>query len=103
MQRRRGRWLAYTTVGFVVIAIAAAAYWYLYARNYESTDDAYVAGDLVTVMPGRLVVGIEAEVRGFSADRGHRRFLANLTECVEEALTRSDLALGDRLASTDSG
>jgi len=51
MQRRRGRWLVYTTAGFIVIGLAATAYWYLYARNYESTDDAYVAGDLVTVMP----------------------------------------------------
>jgi membrane fusion protein, multidrug efflux system len=63
MQRRRGRWLAYTTVGFVVIAIAATAYWYLYARNYQSTDDAYVAGDLVTVMPqvSGTVISIDAD------------------------------------------
>jgi membrane fusion protein, multidrug efflux system len=51
MQRRRGRWLAYTTIGFVVIALLATAYWFLYARNYQGTDDAYVAGDMVTVMP----------------------------------------------------
>ncbi len=51
MQRRRGRWLVYTTLAFVAIALVATAYWYLYARNYQGTDDAYVAGDLVTVMP----------------------------------------------------
>ena len=51
MQRRRGRWLLYTTVGFAVIGIVATAYWFLYARHYQDTDDAYVAGDMVTVMP----------------------------------------------------
>ena len=63
MQRRRGRWLAYTTVCFLVLAMAAAAYWYLYARNYQSTDDAYVAGDLVTVMPqvSGTVISINAD------------------------------------------
>jgi len=63
MRRRRGRWLAYATVGFFVIALAATAYWYLYARNYQSTDDAYVAGDLVTVMPqvSGTVISIDAD------------------------------------------
>ena len=63
MQRRRGRWLAYTTVGFLVIALVATAYWYIYARNYQSTDDAYVAGDLVTVMPqvSGTVISINAD------------------------------------------
>ncbi len=63
MQRRRGRWLVYTTVGFLVVAIAATAYWYLYARNYQTTDDAYVAGDLVTVMPqvSGTVISIDAD------------------------------------------
>jgi membrane fusion protein, multidrug efflux system len=63
MQRRRGRWLLYTTAGFIVIALAATAYWYLYARHYQSTDDAYVAGDLVTVMPqvSGTVISIDAD------------------------------------------
>jgi membrane fusion protein (multidrug efflux system) len=63
MQRRRGRWLAYTTIAFIVIAVVAAAYWYLYARNYQGTDDAYVAGDLVTVMPqvSGTVISIDAD------------------------------------------
>jgi membrane fusion protein (multidrug efflux system) len=63
MQRRRGRWLVYVTLGFVVIAIVATTYWFLYARNYEGTDDAYVAGDLVTVMPqvSGTVISIDAD------------------------------------------
>jgi membrane fusion protein (multidrug efflux system) len=37
-------------LGLVVIALLVLAWWLLYARYYESTDDAYVSGDLVNVM-----------------------------------------------------
>jgi membrane fusion protein (multidrug efflux system) len=37
-------------VGFAVIGLGFLAYWYLYARHYQETDDAYVAGDLVNVV-----------------------------------------------------
>src|SRR5579859_71814 len=47
---RRGRWLMFVSVGFAVIGLGFLAYWYLYASNYQETDDAYVAGDLVNVM-----------------------------------------------------
>ena len=47
---RRGRWLAIAAVGFAAIGLLGCGYWYFYARNYEDTDDAYVAGDLVNVM-----------------------------------------------------
>jgi len=50
MQTRRGRWLAGLALAFAVIGLLAAAYWWLYGRNYQNTDDAYVAGDLVSVM-----------------------------------------------------
>jgi membrane fusion protein (multidrug efflux system) len=35
---------------FVVIGLLSMGYWYFYARYYQDTDDAYVAGDLVNVM-----------------------------------------------------
>jgi membrane fusion protein, multidrug efflux system len=37
----------------VVLAalIAYGAWWYIFARHYESTDDAYVAGNVVQVTP----------------------------------------------------
>ncbi|HVO46700.1 MAG TPA: biotin/lipoyl-binding protein, partial [Steroidobacteraceae bacterium] len=50
MQTRRGRWLAGLALAFAIIGLLALAYWWLYARNYQDTDDAYVAGDLVSVM-----------------------------------------------------
>ena len=47
MQRRRTRWLLIAVTAFVVVGVGSTAYWWLFARNYEQTDDAYVAGDLV--------------------------------------------------------
>jgi membrane fusion protein, multidrug efflux system len=49
MQRRRTRWLLIAVAAFVVVGVGSTAYWWLFARNYEETDDAYVAGDLVNV------------------------------------------------------
>jgi membrane fusion protein (multidrug efflux system) len=46
-RRRRG----FLLLGAVVVlaGLAYGAYWYLDARFYESTDDAYVSGDIVAV------------------------------------------------------
>src|SRR5580700_12278223 len=50
MQRRRRSWLLILGVALAIIAIVTFLWWWLYAGNYQSTDDAYVAGDLVGVM-----------------------------------------------------
>jgi membrane fusion protein (multidrug efflux system) len=47
---RRRRWFASFGAALVLIALIALAWWLLVARFYESTDDAYVAGDRVNVM-----------------------------------------------------
>src|SRR5581483_2059044 len=49
VRQRRTRWLVIVTGVFVLAGLAATAYWWFYARHYEETDDAYVAGDLVNV------------------------------------------------------
>ncbi|HET7756526.1 MAG TPA: efflux RND transporter periplasmic adaptor subunit [Steroidobacteraceae bacterium] len=49
LRRRRQTWLGVLGVALVVVALGAAAWWFLYASRYQSTDDAYVAGDLVNV------------------------------------------------------
>jgi len=63
LQQRRRRWLVMVAVVVVAVALAVTAWWLLYARYYESTDDAYVAGDMVTVMPqvSGTVVAIGAD------------------------------------------
>ncbi len=62
MQSRR-RWLVILGAALMLIALAWLAWWLLYARLYESTDDAYVAGDMVNVMPqvSGTVVSIGAD------------------------------------------
>jgi membrane fusion protein, multidrug efflux system len=67
MQRRRTRWLVILISAFVVAGLIAAAYWFLYARYYEETDDAYVAGDLVNVSSqvSGTVVSIAADETDF--------------------------------------
>jgi membrane fusion protein (multidrug efflux system) len=49
-QTRRGRWLLIAAVAFALVGLLWWGYWYFYARYYQDTDDAYVAGDLVNVM-----------------------------------------------------
>jgi membrane fusion protein, multidrug efflux system len=50
LRQRRRVWLTVLTIGLVLIALAVLVWWVAYARYYESTDDAYVTGDLVNVM-----------------------------------------------------
>lgn len=62
--------------GFVILALvvalcaaAYASYWFLYARHFESTDDAYVDGDVVQItseVPG-TVIGLHADDTQFVA------------------------------------
>src|SRR3974390_2428913 len=50
LRDRRRRWIVGLGAALAVVALVVLAWWLLYARFYESTDDAYVAGDLVNVM-----------------------------------------------------
>lgn len=63
MASRRKRLLIITTLIFIVIGAAYAIWWALFAADFESTDDAYVHGNLVQVtsqIPG-TVVAIHAD------------------------------------------
>ena len=63
LRKRRQRWLIILTAALIVVAILVALWWVLYASRYQSTDDAYVAGDLANVMPqvSGTVVSIGAD------------------------------------------
>ena len=63
LRQRRQKWLVILTVALIIVAIAVGAWWLLYGSHYQSTDDAYVAGDMVNVMPqvGGTVVSIGAD------------------------------------------
>ena len=45
----RQRMLTLVALMVVLAAIAWGAYWLLYARYFESTDDAYVSGDVIAI------------------------------------------------------
>jgi membrane fusion protein (multidrug efflux system) len=63
MASRRKHLLIIATLIFIAIGVVYAIWWALFAANYESTDDAYVHGNLVQVtaqIPG-TVVAIHAD------------------------------------------
>ena len=62
-RQRRQSWLVGVTVALLIVAVLTAAWWWLYASHYQNTDDAYVAGDLVSVMSqvNGTVVAIDAD------------------------------------------
>jgi membrane fusion protein (multidrug efflux system) len=59
-RRRRRRWLTVLAAVVLVCGIGAGGYWYLVGRFYESTNDAYLGADSVTIAP--KVAGYVAEV-----------------------------------------
>src|SRR4029079_2307950 len=63
LRRQRNRWLAIAVGGFAVIGIAWGLYWALALRYEQSTDDAYVNGNVVQITPqiSGTVVAIGAD------------------------------------------
>ncbi len=59
-RRRRRRWLMALAAVVLVAGVGAGGYWYLVGRFYESTNDAYLGADSVTIAP--KVAGYVAEV-----------------------------------------
>jgi membrane fusion protein, multidrug efflux system len=62
-RQRRRLWIGLLAAALLLVALLVLAWWLLYARYFASTDDAYVAGDLVSVMSqvGGTVVSIGAD------------------------------------------
>src|ERR1700675_1746755 len=59
----RKRWLTVVVLGFVAIGIAYGAYWAIALRDLQSTDDAYVNGNIVQITPqiSGIVVAMGAD------------------------------------------
>ena len=59
----RNRKLLLVTLVLILIAVACGLYWFLYARFYEETDDAYVGGNVIQISSqvGGTVNGIKAD------------------------------------------
>src|SRR2546429_4292816 len=60
---RRWRWLAGIVGGFLAVALVYTAYWAQVLRYHQTTDDAYVGGNVVQITPQipGTVVGIGAD------------------------------------------
>ncbi|TAL76123.1 MAG: HlyD family efflux transporter periplasmic adaptor subunit [Burkholderiaceae bacterium] len=60
---QRKRLLTIAALVFIAIGILYAIWWFIYASNYESTDNAYVHGNIVQVTPqiSGTVIGIDAD------------------------------------------
>src|SRR6478672_3176306 len=60
--RRRSFLIAFTLI-LLIVGVGYGIYWFVFARHYENTDDAYVAGNVVQVTPqvGGTVIAIHAD------------------------------------------
>jgi membrane fusion protein (multidrug efflux system) len=60
---KRRFFLIIFTLVVLAVLIGYGIWWFLFARHYESTDDAYVAGNVVQVTPqvGGTVIAIHAD------------------------------------------
>ena len=60
---KRRRWLIIAAAAFIVVGIAYGVYWAIVLRYAESTDDAYVSGNVVQITPqiSGTVVAIGAD------------------------------------------
>ena len=62
-RRHRARLMGAAAAVFALIGLGYLAYWYVELRHYESTDDAYVQGNLVQITPQvtGIVVSVNAD------------------------------------------
>jgi len=67
LKSKRKRWLGLVIGGSAAIGIAYAAYWGIHLRHLESTDDAYVGGNVVQITPqiAGTVVSVGADDTAF--------------------------------------
>ncbi|MEO8741054.1 MAG: efflux RND transporter periplasmic adaptor subunit [Casimicrobiaceae bacterium] len=63
MRGKRKRWLTIVAVVFVTLGVAYGAYWAIALRDLQTTDDAYVNGNVVQITPqiSGTVVAIGAD------------------------------------------
>ena len=69
-QRRRG--LMALGLAAIVGAVAYGSYWFFFSRHYQSTDDAYVNGDLVQItseVPGTVMALSADDTQGVRRDQ----------------------------------
>ncbi len=60
---RRKQLLTILSVIFLFVAASYGVYWFLHGRNHQTTDDAYVTGNLIRITPriGGTVIAVMAD------------------------------------------
>ncbi len=94
MRNKRKRWLVISIAAFALMGVAYGSYWALALRYTQSTDDAYVNGNVVQITPqiAGTVVSIAAEDTQF-VQAGQS--LVNLDPAdAKIALEQADAKLG---------
>ncbi|TMG85204.1 MAG: HlyD family efflux transporter periplasmic adaptor subunit [Betaproteobacteria bacterium] len=93
MQGKRKRWLAIVIGAFALIGVAYATYWAIALRYLQSTDDAYVNGNVVQITPqiSGTVVAIGADDTQF-VQAGQTLFSTSAQLQAIAAMRQSDLA-----------
>ena len=63
LRSTRARWIVIVVGAFALIGVSYATYWALFLRYRQSTDDAYVSGNVVQITPqiAGTVVAISAD------------------------------------------
>jgi membrane fusion protein, multidrug efflux system len=94
LQARRKRWLALVIGAFALIGAAYGAYWALTTRHVQSTDDAYVSGNVVQITPqiAGTVIAIGADDTQF-VEAGQPLVQLDPTD-AKVALDQSEAQLG---------
>jgi membrane fusion protein (multidrug efflux system) len=91
---RRRRTLIILVLVFGLAGLAYAGWWALHGRHHETTDDAYVAGNLIRVTP--RIAGTVVAVRADDTDYVKQgQVLVDLDDTdARLALTKAEAALG---------
>ena len=93
---KRSRALLILTLVFLLIGLGYGVYWWIHGRNRETTDDAYVAGNLIRVTP--RIAGTVVAVYADDTDLVQR---GQLLVRLDDADARVALAAAEsRLAGT---
>jgi membrane fusion protein (multidrug efflux system) len=79
---------------FLAIALGYGAWWFVYARHFEKTDDAYVQGNLVQITPqvAGTVVSVNADDTDFV--KAGQTLVSLDRADAEVALDQAQAALG---------
>ena len=91
---KRTRQLVLLTAVLVLAGVAVSLYWFLFARFYEETDDAYVGGNVIQI--SSQVSGTVTAIKADDQDTADRLFqdlligaATNLAR-IADALTREN-------------